>query len=136
MDNSEALLRKTSAVIVALFVVLIIGMSILFPRKPIPIDRANGTYTNSRCGTVTFRNGVLTSGKIKATYTLDTDKRLFALPDRLVGVTISASKCELAEDPSRNVLKLPFDDTDQPRAVVFWDIDRVESHTFVRVRRR
>ena len=125
--------RKVAAALAFVAIAFASGWSLIFPKKPIPLSRADGIYANSQCGAIELHNGVASWGAMKASYTLDTDKEgMFALTDYFVGVKTEGQACSLASDRSKYPLKLRFDDSERPTVVTLWDRDQPATVNFSR----
>ena len=84
----------------------------------LPINIANGSYSNRCCGTVIFTNGVMTVADQRVSYVVEEDKvGPYVLPTAYVG----ASKGGVMVRSGSSALKLRLDDSVHPQQVELID---------------
>ena len=98
------------------------------PRLQVTI--ANGAYTNDCCGTVVFRDGIMTVANQRIEYVIEQDKAgAYVLPKAYVG----ASPAGFVIKPNADAFKLRLDDANHPHQIEFLDDGpRGEAFTFMR----
>jgi len=132
-DDTFLTARKIAALTAFAAIALVGGWQLMFPPKPIPLNLANGSYANNRCGIISFVNGTATWNDDEANYTLETDKiGMFALTNYLVGTKATEGSCSISSDRSKYPLKLRFDNESHPTVVTLSDMDRSAEIDFSR----
>ena len=109
--------KAVGAIVVT--VVLAIWAYIALTGEPrLPINIANGSYSNRCCGTVIFANGVMTVADQQVRYVVEEDKvGPYVLPEAYVG----ASNGEVIVRSGSSALKLRLDDSAHPQQVELVD---------------
>jgi hypothetical protein len=114
--------------------IVMVGYSVFHKEPPVPVDYANGLYSYPECGSIAFRNGVVSFGSERVRYSLQVDKRggVFADPEYFVGVVKRHGACSVVADHDRDGSYLKFKQAGQSQAAQLWDRDRIAADDFVR----